>query len=95
MVELKTWGARKVFTYTGSVETGILITYGNNRRIYFSAEDFKKLLQYFKGRAVAIGTSRTNPPKDSVGEWIKNNTSKPAIACYLGPILIKEGYAEK
>lgn len=92
---IKNLGSKKEIFLHGSVEAGTLIIYGNNRRVNFSAKDFSKLLQHFKGRIVAIGTSHTEPPKDSVGEWIKDNTSKPAIASYLGPILIKEGYAEK
>jgi hypothetical protein len=44
---------------------------------------------------VDIGTSRTDPPRGSVGEWLQLNVSKRAIASYVGPILIAEGYAEK
>lgn len=93
--ELGTWDSRSNFSYEGSVEKGTVIYYGNNRRVNISSEEYSNLIKHFKGRTVAIGTSRTSPPKDSLGSWIKENTAKPAIASCLGPILINEGYAEK
>ena len=42
-----------------------------------------------------IGTSRTDPPRNSVGEWLQLNVTRTALASYVGPILITEGYAEK
>lgn len=54
-----------------------------------------QLLNHFKGRVVPIGTSRTMPPKHSVGEWLIKNKSKQAIASYIGAILVSEGYVEK
>ena len=42
-----------------------------------------------------IGTSRDSAPKGSIGEWLQANVTKTAIASYVGPILINEGFAEK
>jgi hypothetical protein len=52
-----------------------------------------KLIETFKGRTVLIGSSRTNPPKDSLGEWLIKNITKQAIASYIVPILIEEDHA--
>jgi len=93
--ELGTWDSRSNFSYEGSVEKGTVIYYGSNRKVKFAAEEYIKLIKHFKGRTVAIGTSRTSPPKDSLGSWIKAYTAKPAIASYIGPILINEGFAKK
>ncbi len=96
MTELKTWGGRKTFKYTGSVKEGTVIIYGSKEnRAKISAQNYKKLLDNFRGREVNIGTSRDNPPKGSVGEWLKANVSKIALASYVGPILIHEGYGER
>jgi len=40
-------------------------------------------------------TSRTDPPRGSLGEWLMSNITKTAIASYVGAILTHEGYAEK
>ncbi|RII32966.1 hypothetical protein D2A34_19205 [Clostridium chromiireducens] len=52
-------------------------------------------MKFFSGITTNIGTSRTDPPDKSVGEWLINNVSKVATASYVGAILIYEGYAEK
>jgi hypothetical protein len=44
---------------------------------------------------VDAGTSRTDPPAKSVGEWFLANVTKTAIASYVCPILIHEGFAER
>jgi hypothetical protein len=95
MVELLTWAGRSRFSYTGSVKTGIQIRFGQGYNVNISPEEFSKMLTHFEGLTVNIGTSRTDPPKGSLGEWFKLNTGKPAVTSYVGPILIREGYAEK
>ena len=52
------------------------------------------MLTNFRGLSVKIGTSRTAPPKGSLGEWFRDYERR-AVTSYLGPILIREGYAEK
>ncbi len=94
--ELPTWAARSKFKYAGSVAEGTRLHYGTgNFTVFISALEWTKLLDHFGGRTVNIGTSRTDPPRGSVGEWLKEKVTKTAIASYVGPILIEEGYAEK
>lgn len=95
MVALATWSGKSRFSYTGSVKNGTRIIYGNNNEIFIRAEDYTKLLEYFKGLSVEIGTSRDNPPRGSMGEWLLQNVTKTAVASYVGPILIEEGFADK
>jgi hypothetical protein len=57
----------------------------------------RQLLSTFAGRGdVPIGTSRTKPPKSSLGFWLQqNDVTKTAIASYIGPLLIALGYADR
>ncbi len=96
MQTLKTWKEKSTFGYTGSVKEGTEIAYG--RKPYpksISATQYAKLLNHFRSHTVDIGTSRTDPPRNSVGEWLQLNVTRTALASYVGPILITEGYAEK
>jgi ribosomal protein L13 len=95
MQELRTWAERSKFQYSGSIEKGTKIEFGNCNRIFISGDKYKQLLNHFNGRTVNIGTSRTDPPRGSAGEWLMENVTKAAIASYVGSILIHERYAEK
>ena len=97
MLTLPTWGRRKKFSYTGSVGEGTTITYGKAKsRAKVSADQYAALLKHFRGSTVEIGTRRDIRPRGSVGEWLRQqNVTQTAIAPYVGPILIEEGYAEK
>lgn len=95
MIELPTWGERSTFSYDGSVQRGTKITYGSGWTVFISAGDYRQLLNYFKGKCVPCGTSRTNPPHGSLGEWLMKNVTRTAIASYVGAILVHEGYALK
>jgi hypothetical protein len=53
------------------------------------------LLNHFIGQTVSVGTSRTNPPSGSLGSWLNQVVTQTAIASYVAPILIHEGYAER
>ncbi len=94
-MKLETWAGRSNFEYEGSVQTGTRINFGVNQIVNVSSDDYSRLLNHFKGRTAPIGTSRTTPPKENVGEWLQNNITKVAIASYVGAILINEGYAVK
>ena len=59
------------------------------------AEHYAAMLARFSSQEVSIGTSRTNPPKGSLGEWLKNTYKHDAVTSYVGPILLKEQYAER
>ena len=95
MQTFKTWGEKSFFDYAGSVKQGTKICYGKKGKKFISATQYVKLLNHFRGRRVDIGTSRTDPPRNSVGEWLQLNVTRTALASYVGPILITEGYAEK
>ncbi len=94
---METWAGRSDFKYSGSVETGTEIFYGKNNRYKATVtqEQYRALLQKFIRRVVPVGTSRTNPPQESLGFWLKENVTKTAIASYVAPILIHEGYAKR
>ena len=93
---LPTWAGISEFEYSGSVATGTEILYGTKRnRKRIAAAQYRTLLRAFKGARVGIGTSRTNPTPGSVGEWLQANVTKTAVASYVGPILLEEGYAER
>jgi hypothetical protein len=90
---LQTWAKRRQFTYTGSVPTGTEIQYGNGSKATVSDQQYLLLLTHFSKKEVPIGTSRSDPPKGSLGRWLRANVTPTAIASYVGPILVWEGYA--
>src|SRR5450755_4947089 len=97
MKTLRTWGGKSSFRYSGLVTTGTEIEYGKDFRskASISKEQYSALRTYFSKREVSIGTSRTNPPAGSVGEWLMQNVKRTALASYVGPILILEKCASK
>jgi hypothetical protein len=96
---LRTWGGRSQFLYTGSVETGTNIMYGKGRKAQVNAHQYVALRQHFLKRDVPAGTTRetssTEPPPSSLGAWLHANVTRTAIASYVAPILVREGYAER
>jgi hypothetical protein len=92
-----TWAGRSTFIYDGSVKIGTIIMYGQGYKykINITEMQYEALVNHFKGRTVKAGTSRTNPPRGSVGEWLQENVTPTAISSYVCPILINERYAEK
>jgi len=94
---LPTWGKRGSFFYDGSVKKGTIIRFGQNGKKQITADKYLDLLKEFSGQLVDIGAStRTTPAAGSVGAWLMENVTKTtAIASYVGPILVEEGYAEK
>ena len=93
---MKTWAGKGDFKYNGSVDSGTTITYGSKQsRVSVTADDYSLLRQSFLNQTVHIGTSRDNRPRGSLGQWLEQNVTRTAIASYVGPILIAEGYAKK
>ena len=90
-----TWGKRSSFDYTGSIETGTEIKYGEGRVVTVTAQQYAALRKHFLNQVIAVSTSRTAPAKRSLGEWLKKNVTATAIASYVAPILVLEGYAER
>jgi hypothetical protein len=93
--ELPTWGGKSKFRYNGCVADGTQIHYGENSKITVKREDYAALFKTFAGKEVPIGTSRTTALYDSVGAWLIAHVSKTALASYIGPILVNEGYAKR
>lgn len=92
---LPTWAGRSRFMYSGSVAAGVHLTFGDGWKAHISALAFQHLLTYFGGRTVDAGTSRTQPPRGSLGEWLVTNVDRRATASYVAAILVHEGYATK
>src|SRR4029077_12702211 len=94
---LPTWASRSKFQYEGSVREGTTIYYGSDFRFadVITATQYMRMLAKFSGQEVSIGTSRTMPPKGSLGEWCTSECGEPAMTSYSGPILLREGYAER
>jgi hypothetical protein len=92
-----TWAGRSTFKYNGSVKDGTTIRYGQGYsfKINITKSQYNDLINYFQGQTVQAGTSRTNPPRGSVGEWLQRNVTQTAISSYVCSILIAEGYGEK
>ena len=86
---------RKCLQYTGSVRFGTKATYGKAFGARVSGSEYSRLISLFSGSTVEMGTSWKIAPAGSLGKWLQSNVAKPAIACYGGPILINEEYAEK
>ena|GEM_PF-950163 len=94
-ISLKTWGGQSSFSYSKSDLLGITIKFGDGFTAKITMEEYVALIQHFQGQTVNIGTSRTDRPPGSVGEWLHIYVSRAAIASYLGAILVYEGHAEK
>lgn len=92
---METWGGGSEFEYHGSVVAGTTINYGNGNQTHIPATAYQQLLAHFAGRTVPCGTSRTNPPANSLGQWLQRHVSRTAFASYVGAILVREGYAQK
>lgn len=86
---------KKPFKYKGSVDTGITLYFGYqfDREKSIKKEQLVQLIREFSGQKVLIGTSRNDAPEESLGHWLQTNVSRTALASYVAPILIKEGYA--
>ena len=97
MPSLTTWAGRSTFKYSHSVKDKITIEYGHEYKfkIHVTQDQYNALINHFHGRTVQVGTSRTNPPKGIIGEWLQENVTKTAISSYVCPIFIDEGYAER
>jgi len=94
MIQLKNKARGAKFFYEPTADGGFCIRYGRGWETVVSGADVQQLINHFRGQEVALGTSRDNPPPGSVGAWLQVEVTPVAIASYLGPILVQEGYAE-
>ncbi len=96
--KLSTWAGKSTFLYEGDpLSSGTPIYYGRdyNFSSRISASQYSAMINHFSGNRVPIGTSRTNPPRNSLGNWMQGCISKTALASYVGPILVEHRLAEK
>ena len=95
MRKLTTWSGKATFEYTGSIASGIHINFGREgkNKATLSEQQCQALLNEFKGRTISMGSSRDKVISGSIGEWLNVNVTKTAIASYICPILVAEGYA--
>jgi hypothetical protein len=93
MKELQTIPRKRIFRYEGSFATGITLYFGTGRKEIIEQRECQLLIKKFRTQKVAVGRSFNNPPPDSLGEWLLENVTKRAIASYVAPILVEEGYA--
>jgi len=94
-VTIPTWGGRSRFQYTGSVRVGTWVYCGKDCQLRYEvpAEQYAAMLVKFSGQEVGIGTSFTTPPKGSLGQWLTDEFGQYGMTSYIGPILLREGYA--
>ena len=94
-VTLPTWAGRKSFQYDGSVKEGTCVYCGADFQYpcEVPADQYAAMLDKFSGQEVSIGTSRTTPPNGSLGKWLTEQYGQYAMTSYIGPILLREGYA--
>jgi hypothetical protein len=94
---MPTWSGISQFECEGAVGGDLTMYYGAEfrSRISVRVSQINALLTVFKGKEVPIGTSRTSPPRGSVGEWLQRYVTRTAIASYIGPILIADGVARR
>jgi hypothetical protein len=99
MVNLPTWSGRSHFKYNGSIKSGITIFYGSNCQwtIRVTSTQFKELLSQLSGKIIPCGAIREVEKRSngSLGEWLAENVTRTAIASYVAPILINEGYCKR
>lgn len=93
MKALQTIARKSPFKYEGSIADGIILYFGNGRKETVTKKHCQLLLEKFDGKIVNVGRSFKNPPPNSLGEWLLQNVSKRAIASYMAPVLVEEGYA--
>lgn len=94
-LELPTWAGISKFRYDGCVKLGTRIFFGRNSCIKVGKTQYENLIKEYSGMTIKVGTSRTKPPQNSLGQWLQRNVTKTAIASYVSVILTEEGYAKK
>jgi hypothetical protein len=95
MPTISTWAGRSRFSYDGCPSCGTRIVHGKERVITIDRNDYRALRAVFIGKTVAVGASRTHPPKGSLGHWLAQHVRRTAVASYVAAILIEEGYAQR
>lgn len=91
---LDAWGKRGRFTYQGSLELGTRVLYRRGETFVVPAETYAALLARFAGKEAPIGLSR-RPARGTLGSWLRAHGGIELALAYVGPILVREGAAER
>lgn len=91
---LDAWGKHGRFSYAGDLERGTRILYGRNKQLVVPPDTYEDLRTRFAGKDVAIGLSR-RPARGSLGSWLRARLGVELAVAYVGPILVREGIAER
>ncbi len=90
-------GRRTEFTYSGDIQTGVILHFIGNPRV--SSEFFVAILDKFRGQTIPGGFSMTNPTPGGLGEWVQNNSHRlnivslsPRHASFIAAILVNESH---
>lgn len=98
MPTLRTWKGKSEFKYEGNPLTeGTKIYYGKDGKYTYNicVDHYRHLINHFRGRRVPIGTAKDMAPENSVGAWLQGHVTQTALASYVGPILIRHGFAKQ
>jgi uncharacterized protein YqjF (DUF2071 family) len=90
---LDAWGKHGRFTYVGDLERGTRILY-SRKQFTVPPEAYAEMRERFAGKEVAIGASR-RPTRGSLGSWLRAHLGVELAVVYVGPILVREGAAER
>lgn len=91
---LDAWGKHGRFQYQGDLVRGTRILHGRDKQFIVPPELYAELLATFAGKEVAIGASR-RPSRGSLGLWLRSRLGVELAVVYVGPILVREGAAER
>jgi hypothetical protein len=91
-----TWGGNSTFQFRPDAAQGFYIRFGSTpQTVHVSRHVIEQIQRDFGGRLVPVGTSRTDPPGGSLGEWLQANLTRTATASYVGALLVHLNLAEK
>lgn len=86
------------FSYDGSVQVGVVINFKSGN-VSLTVEFLQAIINEFRGRTILGGFTMDNPPVNSFGEWIENNSAllngrrlTPRHASFIAAILRDERY---
>lgn len=91
---LDAWGKHGRFSYAGDLARGTRIVHGRDKQFVVTPETYAELLAHFAGRTVKIGASR-RPARGSLGSWLRAHLGVELAVVYVGPVLVREGAAER
>jgi hypothetical protein len=95
-----TCGRVTLFTYSGSIEEGVVLHH-NSGDVPVRAEFFNAILEKFRGRTVKGGFKMDDPPRDGFGCWVQEQSGAlnrrqltPRHGSFIAAVLRDAGYVE-